>query len=53
MWEASNNRGRRRDAGIETTGDGSSKKVVSETGASGERNRGWALINFSCPQDGR
>ena len=32
--------GRRRDARIETAGDGSSEKVVSETGALGGRNRG-------------
>ena len=38
---------------METTGDGSSKKVVSETRASGGRNRGWALINFFFLRDGR
>ena len=48
-----------RDAGemqagyIETAGNGSSEMVVSETGAPGGRNRGWALINFFCLYDGR
>ena len=49
VWEAWKNERRRRDAGrIETAGNGSSERVVRETGPLGGRNRGRALINFFC-----